>query len=58
MCHIGTTVKLRQSVMKNTGMSQSKFYELIGELAEVPGVSYDEVKRLWSYQNSTQAKLT
>jgi hypothetical protein len=51
------TVRLRALVMENTGMSQSKFYELIPELKRTPGVAYDEAKRLWRYENPNPAKL-
>jgi hypothetical protein len=52
-----TTVRFRQAVIEDSGMSQSKFYELSAELKEMPGVNYDEEKRLWSYENPTQPKL-
>ena len=51
------TVRLRELVMESTGMSQSKFYELIPELKKTPGVAYDEAKRLWMYQNPNPTKL-
>ncbi len=52
-----TTTELREAVMEKTGMSQSKFYELSLELKKLPGVSFDETKRLWTYKNPNKAKL-
>jgi len=52
-----TTRKLRETVIANTAMSQSKFYELAAELKTAPGVSFDEGKRLWSYECPSRAVL-
>jgi hypothetical protein len=34
------------------------FYELLQELKETPGVSFDEEKQLWSYESPNRAALT
>jgi hypothetical protein len=52
-----TTMKLRESVLKDTAMSQSKFYELAAELKTAAGVTFDEDKRLWSYESPNKALL-
>ena len=51
------TIRLRELVMESTGMSQSKFYELIPELKKTAGVAFDEAKRLWTYENPNPPKL-
>jgi hypothetical protein len=53
-----TTRKLRESVLKDTGMSRSMFYELLQELKETAGVTFDEEKQLWTYSNPHGATLT
>jgi hypothetical protein len=53
-----TTRKLRESVLKDTAMSRSMFYELLRELKETLGVSFDEEMQLWRYESPNRAALT
>ena len=52
-----TTKMLREAVLLNTGMSRSMFYELLKGLKDTTGVTVDEEKQLWSYQNPNGAAL-
>lgn len=44
-----TTKKLRETAMKDTGMSRSFFYELIPDLKNTAGITFNEQDKTWSY---------
>jgi hypothetical protein len=52
-----TTKTLRETAIATTGMSRSMFYELLKDLKGMAGVTFDEKKELWDYQNPNGANL-
>jgi len=54
---IVTAKALRETVITNTGMSRSMFYELLKELKDTPGATFNQEKQTWSYHNPNAATL-
>jgi len=52
-----TVKNLRETVITNTGMSRSMFYELLKELKDTPGATFNEERQTWSYHNPNAATL-
>ena len=53
-----TTKQLKEAVMEKTGVSQTVFYELLKELQDAPGVSYEPKDKKWSYTKPSEPRLT
>jgi hypothetical protein len=53
-----TVSKLKENAINQLGMGKSKFYELIKDLPDVPGVAYSKPDNTWSYNKPTGRKLT
>ena len=49
-----TTKELKDTMIQETGISKSLFYELLGDLKKMPGVTFNEQTKKWRYATTNE----